>query len=64
MARTPVQFKGFGLGDSFESEVFKKYQDFFESVISLKDALNEITGVEDQTHPGETHHKFSFDGDD
>jgi hypothetical protein len=44
MARTPVQFKGFGFGDSFELEVFKKHQDFFESVISLKDALNEITG--------------------
>jgi len=53
MVRTPVQFNGFGFGVSFEREVFKKHQDFFESVISLQDALNEITGRGGPAEPRE-----------
>ena len=53
MARIPVQFKGFGFGDDFEQKVFKRHQDFFESVISLTDALNEITGRGGPSEPRE-----------
>jgi hypothetical protein len=53
MARTPVQFNGFGFGDSFEREVFRRHQDFFESVISLNNALNEITGRGGPAEPRE-----------
>ncbi len=53
MARTPVQFNGFGFGDSFQRKVFQKHQDFFESIISLNDALNEITGRGGSAEPRE-----------
>ena len=53
MVRTAVQFNGFGFGDPFEREVFERHRDFFESVISLNDALNEITGRGGPAEPRE-----------